>query len=161
MAEIDDEGLEGLADLFSNLKPSQKKKLERLVSARAKGIKKTKRVQKISLGSEDLIVGEEEENTRMAKDGSIVHSHVTNKGLYDCNHAITPDNFGHKAECGHTVCKACAERYALVCSYEGCMRKLCAKKGCYLRVVDGVNFCIEHGKGAKVYMFLRNIGLVK
>ena len=161
MARIDDEGLEGLAELIKKLNPNQQKKLERLMHAKAKGIKKTKRVQKISLGSEDLVVGEEEENTRLSSDGSIVHSQVSKRGLYDCKHAITPDNFGHEAECGHTVCKECAERWDLVCAVEGCLNKLCTVNGCSRRVIEGRNVCREHVKWVKARIFCQKIGFLK
>jgi len=161
MARIDDEGLEGLAELIKKLNPAQQKKLEKLMSAKAKGIKKTKRVNKISLGSEDLVVGEEEENTRLSSDGSIVHSQVSKRGLYDCGHVITNDNFGHEAECGHTVCRACAERWDLVCAVEGCLNKLCTVNGCSRRVIEGRNVCRQHVKWVKARIFLQKTGLMK
>ncbi|MBN1794246.1 MAG: hypothetical protein JW844_04720 [Candidatus Omnitrophica bacterium] len=155
MAKLnEDDMLEGIADILSKMKPTQRKKLETLMNAKARGIKKTRKVKKLSLGSGDLILSEEEEEVKFGKDGGIVHNHVTSSGLYDCGHARTHDNFGHQAECGHTACKACVEKEHLVCAKKGCMQKLCPRDDCYRFVVNNMNLCKKHAREINVNAWL-------
>ncbi len=163
MDELDDDSLDELAEMLSELKPAQRKKLEMLLNAKARGIKKTRIVDKLSSETvgRDGNLSEYEEDTSIDDDGGIIHKKTTKFKLFDCGHPASKENFGHIAECGHTVCRDCVERWALICAYEGCLKKLCARPGCFLSVADGVNFCKAHGRGAKVYVFFRNIGLLK
>ncbi len=154
MPEMDDDVLEGMADVLSRMNDGQKKKLEALMNAKAKGIKKSRRVHKISLGSRDLTLADEEESTSIGKDGGIVHKHTKKSDLYDCGHQIREDNFGHQAECGHTACKSCVETYKLICQRTGCMQKLCPKDNCYRFVVDNINLCKKHARQLKFNFFL-------
>lgn len=155
MAKLnEDDMLEGIADILSKMKPTQRKKLETLMNAKAKGIKKTRKVKKISLGSGDLILSKEEEDIEVGKNGGIVHNHVTSSGLYDCRHTRTPDNFGHQAECGHTACKDCVKNEKLVCQRTGCMQKLCPRDDCYRYVVENMNLCRKHARELKLNLFL-------
>lgn len=161
MPEMDGDMLEGMADVLSKMSDSQRKKLEALMNAKAKGIKKSRRIHKISLGSRDLTLADEEESTGIGKDESIVRKHTIKSSLYDCGHQIREDNFGHQAECGHAICRACVERFNLICNYDGCMKKLCAVPRCFTRDVDGKLYCTKHGREGKFFTFLMNIGLLR
>ena len=147
-AEMDGDMLEGMADVLSKMSDSQRKKLEALMSAKAKGIKKSRRIHKISLGSRDLTLADEEESTGMGKDGTMVHKHTITSELFECGHAASKEDFGHVAECGHVICRNCVVAFSLMCAFPGCMKKLCSVPGCYLKVADGVSFCNMHGRFA-------------
>lgn len=150
----EDDMLEKMAEVLSSLDSGQKKKLEMLMGAKSKNIKTTKKVHKISLGSEELILGEEAESTGVDEDGGIVQETVSKTGVYDCGHLRTPDNFGHQAECGHIACKTCVEKELLVCAKKGCMQKLCPKDDCYRFTVNNMNLCEKHAKELKRNLFL-------
>ncbi len=161
MPEMDDDVLEGMAEVLARMNSSQRKKLEVLLSAKAKGIKKTKRVEKLSFETvgKDGNLSEYEEHTGLDRDGAITHKEITKMKLFDCGHPASKEDFGHRAECGHVICKNCVMGFSLMCAYPGCMKKLCSVPGCYLKVADGVSFCNLHGRFAKFYVFCRNIGI--
>ncbi len=164
MAELnEDDMLKGMADILSKMKPTQKKKLETLMNANARGIKKTRVVEKLSFEAvgPDGEMSEYEEDTGIDKGGGILHKRTTKIKLFDCGHPATKENFGHIAECGHTICSACVEKFNLICYYAGCMKKLCAVPRCFTREVNGKLYCKRHGREGKFFMFLMDIGLLK
>lgn len=148
--------LEGMAKFYSTLTLKQKKKFASLIKRRQgpKGIKTVRKVNKISLGSQELITGDEEENTFADSDGRIVHTHTKNTNSYTCGHPITENNFGHKAECGHTACKDCVKELHLVCQRTGCAQKLCPLDDCYRYVVENLNLCRKHARELNWNLFL-------
>lgn len=161
MPEMDDDVIEGMADALSRMSGSQRKKLEALMNAKAKGIKKTKIVDKISFEAvgKDGHLSEYEEETGVDKNGGIVHKKTTKIKLFDCGHTATKENFGHVAECGHTACKVCVEKMDLVCQSKKCMQKLCPKDNCYRFVVENMNLCKKHARQLKLNLFLAYFNL--
>ncbi|MBN1156823.1 hypothetical protein JXA85_04345 [Candidatus Woesearchaeota archaeon] len=162
MAGINDDSLDDLAELITNLKPVQKKKLEMLLNAKARGIKKSRKVSKLGLGDYELVMGEQEENTRLDKDGSIIHEQSDSTELFDCGHSGGKEFFGHIADgCGHTVCKPCVSAFNLICAYPGCFVKLCPRPGCshFFQEFDGALVCRKHiGAVRRNRFFLRLFG---
>lgn len=162
MAELnEDDMLKGMADILSKMKPTQKKKLEALMNAKARGIKKTRVVEKLSFEAvgPDGEMSEYEEDTGIDKGGGILHKRTTKIKLFDCGHPATKENFGHIAECGHTACRDCVKNEHLVCQRAACMQKLCPLDGCYRYVVDNINLCKKHARELNWNYFLFNFGL--
>jgi hypothetical protein len=153
MDDLDNDSLDELADILSELNPVQRKKLEMLLHAKTRGIKKTRIVDKLSSETvgRDGNLSEYEEDTSIDDDGGIIHKKTSKFKLFDCGHPASKENFGHIAECGHTVCRDCVEKLDLVCAYPGCHKKLCSRPKCYSRIVRGRYYCVPHGREFFIY----------
>jgi hypothetical protein len=163
MEEINEKDmLEGLAEILAELKPTQRKKLEVLMNARARGIKKTRIVDKLSFETvgDDDDMSEYEEDTDLDSSGAILHKKTSRMKLFDCGHPASRVNFGHKAECGHTICRECVEKYNLICAYPGCLKKLCSRPKCYSRMVGGQFYCVKHGRWELIHAVAKSIRFV-
>ena len=108
---------------------------------------KTKRVRKIisRYNPSDGIASEIDEGKTYVPGRGIVHVQDVHKKILDCGHPLSL-GLGHVAACGHTVCKACADKYGLECAEENCHWKLCTIEGCgcHARFKDGRYYCVEH-----------------
>lgn len=108
---------------------------------------KTKRTRKIISrfnAQEGLLFDIKEGKTYIEGQG-IVHVQDVKEIILDCGHSARI-GLGHIAECGHTVCALCIERFVLECAEMSCFKKLCTvpKCKCSARDVDGVFFCKNH-----------------
>ena len=160
--ELDNGSLESMAEILAKLKPSQQKKLKKLMDAKSKGIKRVRISEKISMQpvGEDGTLSSYEEDTDVDDDGRIVHKKTNKIKLFDCGHPATKENFGHIADvCGHTACKECVKENKLVCWRKGCMQKMCPLDGCTRYVVADMNLCKKHARELKMQPFLALIGL--
>lgn len=157
----EDDMLEGMAEILAKMKPTQRKKLEAMLNAKARGIKKTRVVEKLSFEpvGEDGEMSEYEEDTGIDKHGGILHKKTTKTKLFDCGHPAIMANFGHRAECGHTACKDCVKDEQLVCQRTGCMQKLCPRDDCYRYVVADMNLCKKHARELNFNAFMSTFGL--
>jgi hypothetical protein len=130
------------------------------------GIKRFKKQKIISrFNAEDGVLSETEGGRFYVPGEGIVEGARETEILLDCGHSSI-FGVGHVAECGHTVCRLCIQKYVLVCAHPGCFRNLCIVKGCrnsarvmrgvYSRMMIGVYFCKKHQLG----MFVKVLGRV-
>ena len=108
---------------------------------------KTKRTRRriARFNPEDGLLLDIEEGKVYVPGKGIVQVHEVKEKILDCNHS-SRFGLGHIADCGHTVCTLCVERYVLECAKPGCFRKLCIvpKCKCCAREVENVFYCRKH-----------------
>ena len=65
--------------------------------------------------------------------------------VLNCRHPYR-NGLGHEADCKHTVCIDCLERYNLVCAEPGCFRAFCTAEKCRNKphMYAGLPFCLKH-----------------
>lgn len=118
---------------------------------------KTKRIRKriSKFNPEDGLLFDVEEGKAYVEGRGIIHVSEVQEKILDCNHS-GGFGLGHIAECGHTVCMLCVERFVLECAEPGCFKKLCTvpKCRCCAREVEGVFYCKEHCFWANIGSFL-------
>ncbi len=119
------------------------------------GIKR-KRTRKIisRFNAQDGLLFDIKEGKTYVEGQGIVHVHDVKEIILDCGHSARI-GLGHIAECGHTVCAFCIERFVLECARLGCFRKLCTvrKCRCSARSVDNIFFCRRHSIWARIDSF--------
>lgn len=117
---------------------------------------KTKRTRRriTKFNPEDGLLLDIEEGKVYVPGKGIVQIHEVKEKILDCNHS-SRFGLGHIADCGHTVCSLCVERYVLECAKPGCFKKLCTvpKCKCCAREVDNVFFCKRHAFWARIDSF--------
>lgn len=129
------------------------------------GIKTKRTRRRISkFNPEDGLLFEADEGKVYVPGKGIVHIHEVKEKIFDCGHSARI-GLGHIAECGHTVCALCIERFVLECAEMSCFKKLCTVPGCYCRAreVDAAFFCKKHYFWACIdsfggFLFLGKVG---
>lgn len=125
------------------------------------GIKKKKRRVRLSrFNAQDGIVSDTDEIKNYIPGQGIVHIQEVQAKILDCGHSAGL-GLGHVADCGHTACAMCVEKFILECQDPGCFKRLCTVQGCLCCAlyVDGVYSCKEHHFGALVGSFFSFIFL--
>lgn len=120
------------------------------------GIKTKRTRRRISrFNPEDGLLFEADEGKVYVPGRGIVHVHEVKEKILDCGHSARV-GLGHIAECGHTVCALCIERFVLECAEMSCFKKLCTVPRCYrcAREVEGAFFCRKHYFWACIDSFL-------
>jgi len=110
------------------------------------GIKKEKKQKRISrFDWKEGILFEVEAERGFDPEGGIIEGSIETEIILDCRHPSSV-GFGHVAECGHTICRQCQEKFILTCADPGCFLRLCVVQGCSnsARAGLGVFFCKWH-----------------
>ncbi len=110
------------------------------------GIKTKRTRRRISrFNPEDGLLLDVEEGKVYVPGKGILHIREVKEKILDCGHSAG-FGLGHIAECRHTVCVLCVERFVLECAEFSCFKKLCTVPRCYrcAREVEGVFFCRKH-----------------
>lgn len=119
---------------------------EEIPKAGISGIKRFKKQKRFSSYNQENAVFSDVEGGRSYVPGhGIIEGVRETEIILDCGHSSS-FGIGHIAECGHTVCLSCVQKYTLVCAHPSCFRKLCTVKGCKnsARMMSGVYFCKKH-----------------
>lgn len=125
------------------------------------GIKKRKRIVRLSrFNLRDGIVSDTDEIKDYVPGKGIVHIQDIHAKILDCGHSAGL-GLGHVADCGHTVCTLCVEKFILECQNPDCFRRLCTVERCpsCARFVDGVYSCRGHYFWAIIGSFFSSLFL--
>lgn len=119
------------------------------------GIKTKRTRRRISkFDSNDGLLFDINEGKAYVEGQGIVHVQDVREIILECGHSARI-GLGHIAECGHTVCALCIERFVLECAKPGCFRKLCTvrKCRCSARSVENLFYCKRHSIWARIDSF--------
>ncbi len=110
------------------------------------GIKRKRKRKRVSpFNPEDGIVSDSGGGTVFVPGHGIIEGDDETEIILACGH---PANLGigHRADCGHLICKLCTDTYPLVCAEHGCFRKFCTVRRCRNKphTYAGLPFCRKH-----------------
>ncbi len=123
--------------------------LEKILAETAIGIGKTRIRQKLSVRriSETGILTDKMQEKKFVQGQGIVKRQEETLPVFDCDCIWSKDAYAGRCHEGHIVCR----EHILVCSTEGCFRKLCRIADCRSHfTVNGIIFCRRHGPTAAI-----------
>lgn len=110
------------------------------------GIKRKRKRKRVSpFNPEDGIISDSGGDRVFVPGHGIFEGDDENEFILACGHPASL-GIGHKADCGHFICRWCLEHYPLVCAEHGCFGKFCTARRCRNKPhpYAGLPFCLKH-----------------